>query len=233
MSLPRGCACATICLLRRPYDARAWRSTIATEPVVGVHVPRERGARAAELRQWLGNPLIVALVSTLLVSLVIPKLTRQWQDHQKELEIQTALVGSMSKSASDAVISGRLLASGLYQGREWQRIYNNSIRTWSVDGSVAGANLQAYFPRSDIGAEWRAYVVVVTDYLQLAGPSSSRTAQVDQIRSLVPGLRLRWRAIAAGRGQAFQDGYRALGFELLNRRDVLIAEVLAGHPSGF
>ena len=47
------------------------------------------GARGRALREWLGNPLIVAVVSTLLVSLVIPQLTRHWQDHQKALEIQT------------------------------------------------------------------------------------------------------------------------------------------------
>jgi hypothetical protein len=177
--------------------------------------------------------LIVAIVSTLLVSIAIPKLTRQWQDHQKMLEIQTSLVGSMSRSVSDAVVSGRLLASGLYQGRQWQRVYNDTVRNWSVEGSVTGASLEAYFPGSNIGTEWRVYGFVVGDYLLLAAPSASRVEQVGEIRRYVPGLRLDWPALVRGRGQAFQDTYRGLSLALLDRRDVLIREVLAEHPSGF
>lgn len=149
------------------------------------------------------------------------------------LQIQTGLVGSMSRSVSDAVVSGRLLASGLYQGRQWQQVYNDTIRSWSVDGSVTGANLEAYFPGSDIGTQWRTYGFVVGDYLLLAAPSASRAEQVQEIRRYVPGLQLDWAALVRGRGQAFQDAYRDLSLALLDRRDVLIREVLAEHPSGF
>src|SRR4051794_22306675 len=207
---------------------------IAAQHVAGTEAPRQRAARGAELRQWLGNPLIVAVVSTLLVSLVIPRLTTQWQDHQKELEIQTSLVGSMSSSASSAVMAGRMLVSGLYSGREWQQVYNDAIRTWSVDGSTAGARLQAYFPGSGIGDDWGKYVAAVGDYVQLAGPSSTRAIQVEQIREVLPNLRLDWRTIVAARPVAsFQRAYTVLGYALLGRRDELVRDVLEDHPSGF
>ena len=51
-----------------------------------------------QLYDWLANPLLIAIVGSLLVYLVIPQLTRGWQNHAKILEVKTGLVADMSDS---------------------------------------------------------------------------------------------------------------------------------------
>src|SRR4051794_10500183 len=237
-SLPRGCACATIWLLRRRYGDEGWRSTIAVEPVAGTEVPARRRAWTVGLREWLGNPLLVAVVSTLLVAVVVPKLTKQWQDHQKELDIQTALVGSMSRSSSDAIVSGRMIASGVLAGGV-QQAYNDTFRNWQIDSSIDAAKLSAYFPGSDIADRWRDYGNAVGNYLQLTTrPDTYRPTVIGQLRdyAALPKTKppIDWRALKAGNsGAAFQNGFILLALALGQRRDELVRDVLAEHLSGF
>jgi hypothetical protein len=181
----------------------------------------------------MGNPLVVAVVSTLLVSLAIPQLTRQWQDHQRALELQTSLVSSMSSSASDAVISARMLAGGLYSGGEWQRRYNAALRSWSTDSSVVKAKLEGYFPGTGIGGDWRSYGFAVTGYLQVAAPVAGADARIDSLRRLVPAAGIDWRALSRRSNPGFQEAYAVLGFALLDRLDTLVHDVLSEHPSGY
>jgi hypothetical protein len=181
----------------------------------------------------MGNPLVVAVVSTLLVSLAIPQLTRQWQDHQRALELQTALVGSMSSSASDAVISGRMLTGGLYTGAEWQRRYNASLRQWSIDAAVVKAKLEGYFPGAGVGEDWQSYGFAVTGYLQIAAPVRGADGRIAGLKRLVPAPGIDWQVLAHRADPRFQDEYGTLGFVLLTRLDTLVQDVLRAHPSGF
>jgi hypothetical protein len=205
---------------------------IASEPALAASAPRERGARSAAIREWMGNPLIVAVVGTLLASLVIPQLTQRWQDHQQGLEVQTSLVSSMSSSASDAVISARLLAGGLYTGAEWQRRYNEALRSWSVASPVIKAKLEGYFPDSTLGDDWRTYGFGVTGYLQIAAPVTGRDARIEDLRRLVGPSGIDWAVLEHRDDARFQSEYVQLGFLLLDRLDVLVERVLAGSPNG-
>jgi hypothetical protein len=197
-----------------------------------VEAPSRRAPRGAALREWMGNPLVVALVSTLLVSLAIPQLTRRWQDHERALELQTALVGSMSNSASDAVISGRLLTGGLYAGGEWQRRYNAALRQWSVDAAVVKAKLEGYFPGTGIGEDWQSYLFAVTGYVQIAAPVAGPDLRIGPLKRLVPAPGIDWQVLAHRSDPRFQDEYGNLGFVLLERLDTLVQAVLREHPSG-
>ena len=198
-----------------------------------------RPARGRALREWLGNPLVVAVVSTVLVSWAIPQLTRDWQDHQKALEIQTGLVGTMSESVSDAVISGRMIASRLYPAGGAQPAYNAAVRSWAVQSSVTAAKLEAYFPDSGLGEDWRRYGDVVGDYLLLSGAVDGyRPTVVAQIQHYPdlprPQSPIRWTTLATrNSGALFQQSFVEVGFALLERRDALVKRVLAAHPSGF
>jgi hypothetical protein len=209
------------------------------EQIAAAQAPQARAARGRTLREWLGNPLIVAVATTILASLVIPQLTRQWQDHQKALEIQTALVSSMSESVSDALVSGRMIASGVFPAGGSQKAYNAAVRSWSIESSVTGAKLEAYFPGTGVGDDWRSYGNAVTNYLLLTGKVDGyRSSVVAGLRGYreLPGTRppINWRALEAqNAGVAFQRSYVLLGFALLDRRDTLVKRVLGEHPSGF
>src|SRR6266849_3953690 len=104
----------------------------------------------SELRAWLSSPLLVALVAALLGSLLIPSITRKWQNHQKALEIQTGLVSDMSQSVSTAVANSRFIAAGLVarsstrSGAE-QQAWIDVYRNWTTSGASIGAKIRAYF----------------------------------------------------------------------------------------
>jgi len=185
---------------------------------------------------WLGNPLLVAVVGAVLVYWLIPQLTRGWQNHQKILEVKTNLVKQMSQSVASTVTAGRFVASGLI-GRAssdpnaTQRAFNDAYEQWITSSAVIGAQLAAYFPKSDIADKWDTFANVTTDFFQLsAGPSASRAAQVKEIRDYpyvpryTPAL---WRVLErTNTGNAFQDDYRMLGQAILTLRDQFVKQVL-------
>ncbi|MGZ6691229.1 MAG: hypothetical protein ACXVHQ_27675 [Solirubrobacteraceae bacterium] len=201
----------------------------------------------SELRSWLSNPLLVAVVAALLGSLLIPSITRKWQNHQKALEIQTGLVSEMSQSVSSAVASSRFIAAGLVArssqapGAE-QQAWNDLYREWTTSGASIGAKLRAYFGAT-VASEWQSFNYALTDFVALsarAGPGSARQAQVAEIyayRKRLPGVRLstaQWRQLAQSRGDAgFQNAYAELARGFLARQDELVQRVLSSHVSGF
>jgi hypothetical protein len=223
--------------LQRPYRAVDGRAAIAGESTAGADAPRAKHAYAATAREWLGNPLVVAVVGTFLAAWVVPQLTRQWQDHQKALEIQSALVASMSQASSDAVISSRLRASHGPTVAE-QKALDRSTRDWAVQSSIIASKLRAYFPTSDLGDRWSSYSDAVTDYLQLyASVDRYRPLVVEQIRAL--GLprtspAVSWDVLKSkNEGADFLQAYTLLSFALLDRRDQLVRDVLRAHPAGY
>lgn len=44
---------------------------------------------------------MLLIVGAIITSLIIPNFTRQWQDHQKELEVKIALTDEINKATSD------------------------------------------------------------------------------------------------------------------------------------
>jgi hypothetical protein len=208
------------------------RCTIASRAAAGTEAPQARSAWAGELRAWLGSPLLVAIVGTLFASVLIPHWTRGWQDHQKALELESGLVASMSQSASDAVITARLLSARGPTQAEVER----ATRSWSVQSAVIGARLRAYFgPR--VGDSWQVYADGVADYVQL-DTAGGRAAKVAQLRALrLPRTAgVDWAVLVRGRAAApvlYDRSYERLAFALLAFRDVLISSVLDSNPAGY
>lgn len=206
-----------------------------------------RSSWQSELRSWLSNPLLVAVVAALLGSLLIPSITRKWQNHQKALEIQTGLVSEMSQSVSSAVASSRFIAAGLVArsaqapGAE-QQAWNDLYREWTTSGATLGAKLRAYFGPT-VASDWQAFNYALTDFVALsaqARPGSGRQAQVAEIydyRKQLPGVRLsttQWRQLAQPPTSAgFQNAYAELARGFLARQDELVQQVLSSHVAGF
>jgi hypothetical protein len=194
-----------------------------------------------ELAQWFANPLVVTVVAALLGSLLIPYLTRSWQNHQKALEIKTDLVGQMSESVSDAVATGRFIAADLVQTGSPQQAWNDGYREWTTASASIGARLQAYVG-SEIGADWRSFADVVENFFRLSANSDnrSRRQQVDEI-ARDPGLRKYGPLTPEGRAALtgprstplFRVAYEGLAERILQREDELVERVLDSDVSGF
>jgi hypothetical protein len=54
--------------------------------------------RKEHLKSALSNPMVLLIVGAIISSFIIPYYTRQWQDHQKELELKTNLSDEINKA---------------------------------------------------------------------------------------------------------------------------------------
>jgi len=198
-----------------------------------------------QLYNWLANPLLVAIVGSFFVYLLIPQLTRGWQNHAKILEVKTNLVADMSDSVGSTTMTGRFIASGLIgkataDPNATQRAFNDAYQKWTIKSAVIASQLAACFPASDLGFRWRSYANVVTDFLQLSarGQRTDRSAQLLEIATYFPPLKKRsrewWRILLdRNAGDAFQTNYGELGKAILSERDRFVQRVLDSSATGF
>jgi hypothetical protein len=201
----------------------------------------KKPSRLAEWAKLLANPLLVTVVAAVLSGLLIPYVSRGWQNHQKALEVKTGLVTQMSESSSGTVATSRFLAASLIAPTtDPQPIWNEAYRNWVTESSSIGARLQAYVSRQT-GDRWRSFGYSVTDFLSLSvapKSSNSREAQINEINALLPkGLRFPAKEHAAlaqpHATQEFQDAYADVSLRLAAWRDALVRQVLDAHISGF
>jgi hypothetical protein len=79
------------------------------------------------------------------VSLLIPALTTQWSDRQKELEIKSSLVAQITESSAATIEDAIFFVE--IQVKAWPPVERMTIREWKVYGRVADARYRAIVKR--------------------------------------------------------------------------------------
>ena len=118
--------------------------------VPGESAPSEPSATRERVRvagRLLAHPLIITLFSALLAAVVLPPLTRAWQDRQKELELKRDLVTQIAETSTRAVRRGII-------GQQ-----DEARREWLVERFVSNAP-----PASGIRAYLRKKALVWTSW---------------------------------------------------------------------
>jgi hypothetical protein len=125
-------------------------------------------------RSWLAlfrHPLFVgsvlAVVSGVLASLLIPALTRVWQDRPKELTLKRDLVQQISTLATGAIDKGNRFsdfAKDFTTLQERNHFLNGVTHSWKVQTSVIGSQLNTYFHETSLPDRWKAFVDAVDKY---------------------------------------------------------------------
>jgi hypothetical protein len=118
---------------------------------------------------FLAHPLFLLFAGAVVTGLLIPALTRRWQDRQKALELKTELIGEISESITEMVMAVQFVHLGA-TSMDQQR-FDEAYREWEARSAVIGTKLQAYFPRTAIPAEWAKLSEVVIDFYALEGVS--------------------------------------------------------------
>lgn len=141
------------------------------------------------MSDFLSHPLVVLFVGAIITGLLIPWLTRQWQDRQKELEIKTKLVSDISESTMTIlkrIEAVRVTKTWLprrksdddtdtkYNGirkqyREAYEAMNSAAHEFAVRSAVIGTNLEAYLPNSEIPQKWSDFADIVYRFYALEG----------------------------------------------------------------
>jgi hypothetical protein len=139
-----------------------------------------QSSRTQNVAGALRHPVVVgatlAVLSGILASLVIPALTRVWQDRPRELELKRGLIENISQPVTDAVIRTRYFQHDV--GFDWNKdrrraFFTNTNRRWRIDSALVDAQLATYYTNSALPASWRRYVDAVTSYFTYATSAGS------------------------------------------------------------
>ena len=170
----------------------------------------------------LKHPLIILFVGALISGLLVPSITRGWQNHQKALEIKTQLVSEFSKSIMEIIMAIQFAHLGAESQK--QADFDKAYRDWEIQSAVIGTKLQAYFPETTIPDEWWGFSELVTQFYALEGiDQSDRQRFISAIaKKLDPSL---------GTEQQEQLDWGELKNGILRRKSRLIQKVLRARIS--
>jgi hypothetical protein len=217
---------------------------------------RDRVSAASKV---LGHPLTLLLLGGVLTAVVGPFITRAWQNHERALEVKSELVDQMSQATAALMTSVQVreFNPGVLSERE----YLDAFRQWDERSQVIDARLATYFPGNEkLGVGWRDLSLALVDYFGLASyegrATSPKARGVTRCpRDARPTVRGRSRFMCAigiylgppwdrpGHWRMkhlfvrrigtveYRIGWRKLKYELIDRRDQLVREVIASDAS--
>lgn len=118
------------------------------------------------------HPLVVLIVGAILSSLIIPRITKRWQDHQKELEIKIDLIKKISEIIMKEVMSVQFMKIQIgYMDidseefrKKWESA-NEDYRQLEIQTAIIESQLIAYFhDNKDIKQTWKNLVHNLTKF---------------------------------------------------------------------
>lgn len=197
-------------------------------------------APAERRRSRVPTSVILTLVGAVLTVLILPAITRQWDDRQRARELQAALVEEMAVATARALGDS---SSHLHANTSEQPIANR----WAVASLRIEAKLNAYLTPQIVNA-WRIHRRDVNAVIRLAGIGSRGSRGISRpldylyreyflAQLELPGDQLDGvRRGLTSRDPSKQDAERAvesLVLRVLGRERTVADLVLAEHPSGF
>jgi hypothetical protein len=149
----------------------------------------EEGSR---LGRFFKHPLVIAVLAGVFTAVLIPHVTRGWQDRQREAEIKQSLLDDISSSSTTAVRQAISLAqessraAGGEQGEPPGDTYAVLRNSWLIKRASARSRIIVYFP--DLYPCWYSYERAVADYLSLSvlatpAPKQPESAETEQQRA--------------------------------------------------
>jgi len=188
--------------------------------------PKQTASWAAVLRHPLVVGAGIALISGVFASLLIPALTRGWQDRPKELALKESLVERISGASTDAIEdlvflgfrrnSSRVEPSTTVAARNAS--LEHSLRAYLRESSVIGSELTVYFPGTSLPKQWDHYEGAMRRFFDYMGQPIRR----DRADA---GL------------SALEDHFRSLKFKRRSdevwRRDFVSAHPIFARPPSF
>lgn len=135
-------------------------------------------AEAADLRRQLLNIVRRAakwIVAVLVVSLVLPAVTKQWSDNQQQRQLKADVASRLAAAVAQATTDGGFLLGDQieYRGTETQLhpSFERTVATWKSEASAIEAEMAGYFtsardPETDnLVRGMRSYDKLVQAYL--------------------------------------------------------------------
>lgn len=123
-------------------------------------------------KEILSNQFLLLIVGAILTGLLIPWITTQWQNHEKELEIKTSLVSKISEYATRMIMAIQFVDISNSQGINsslTNKEYDNEYRDWKINSDIIQSQISAYFPDTNIDKNWKKFSNAVENLYGLSG----------------------------------------------------------------
>jgi len=219
---------------------------VVFKPAIGPDTERSTTERSESWLPVLRHPLVVgavlAILSGLLASLVIPAVTRVWQDMPKELALKQAVVERISQRATAAIAEGESFGAsitGTTSLEDRVAFAHDAPQAWEIDGAGVESQLNTYFRGSAAAEQWPAFEDAVSRFLRYAA-AIGPVAQLDELRDIAKMLKQTSFSDPAAESlrKEFVSSYQVFGrtavVPLLDHwKDELTTLVLDSNASGF
>lgn len=192
------------------------------------------------LEKLLSHPILLLFLTAAISGYLVPHITRRWQDHQKELELKTALASSISDAVASMVIATESAESVKLgeKGGQTQDEYRKAFRDWSVASAVIGSKLRVYFPGTELGQNWDDYSELVTTFYRLEGAPNEgiRRERLQKLRAALgpSASNIDWEVLANERfSRELAKNWLELKRQLLRQKDGIVQSILMKPISAF
>jgi hypothetical protein len=146
-------------------------------------------------RRWFraSRAALATVVGLAVTAWLIPAMSRQWEDRQKEHDLKAAIVADMSSATARALVGGEAIWSTAQhpalKPAQRARIGDRIGNQWALSALAIDARLRSYFPGSSVVAGWELYSWAVDRFVDGTQVSMSVALQ-DAVQNgrLDPGV---------------------------------------------
>lgn len=148
---------------------------------------RPAGRLLGKVGRLLVHPVTLLLLTAVVADLLVPRITQQWQEHQRQTDIRRELVARVSREVGELFIATQFneLRAETQNPEEFDAAY----RRWEVESGVLGAELRAYYRAEPVDQAWERCKRMADAYYAQSGYSDP-TERVRDLQDVHDDLNL-------------------------------------------
>jgi len=175
-------------------------------------------------------PLLVVLLTGVVSGIVVPDITRHWQDHEKELQLKTSMVDSINDAVMQIVLAVQFVENNSLE----QQKFDEAYQKWEVQSAVLSGRLKAYFGDPKISDTFDRFAEAMSEVYALSGTviPALRLQRVDKLKAYFGDQAVDWKTVSdlqlrQKNSLTWFEGWWTLRTEVLRRKDMVVRELLA------
>lgn len=190
----------------------------------------------------LMQPYLVLLATAILSGLLIPSITRAWQDRQRELEVKTELVSELSDTVTAFVVAVQDVEIAEMRNQPYNgEAYYQAANEWEIGLSRISAKLTAYFPNTRLPDDWKVFAATVDEVYALTHTKvpAFRTKRLNVIRAQFEDSAINWDDLSTPveelesleAARPYESAWFSLKAAILERKDRIVEQMLSSTTS--
>jgi len=185
---------------------------------------------------WLrvAQPYLLVLLTALVSGYLVERVSRNWQNHQIEVETKVALVESIGGAVADLVLAVQFVEADASLSQEQ---FDQAYRDWERHAAMIGAKIRAYYSDDAVAQSWDDFTRTVSEFYALTGTDEAAlNYRVNGLRNPL-GL-TDWEPLADPRAKRdrtpdYREAWWQLRQALLAKKDQIVRRLLDAPMTAF